>query len=124
MLGNERMINAHPVYGKVRQLRFREEHLYSYQEMDKMLETLFMENTNNKMALDYYMGQLLLMSKIGPFRRAMPLVQQYGGYTQMPRGYADAMNAIASGGRALGSPYVSYVNRMLQIKNKSVGPNQ
>ena len=124
MLGNEQMINAHPVYGKVRQLRFREEHLYSYQEMDKMLEALFMENTNNKMALDYYMGQLLLMSKIGPFRRAMPLVQQYGGYAQMPRGYADAMNAIASGGRALGSPYVSYVNRMLQIKNKSVGPNQ
>lgn len=64
------------------------------------------------------MGQLLLESKIGPFRRAIPLVQQYGGYAQMPRGYADAMNAIANGGRVFGSPYVGYVNRMLQEKNK------
>ena len=123
MLGNEQMINTHPMYGKLRKLRFREEHLYSYQDIDDLLEALFKENTNNKMALDYYMGQLLLESKIGPFRRAMPLVQQYGGYAQMPRGYADAMNAIASGGRALGSAYVSYVNRMLQVRNKNVGTN-
>lgn len=122
MLGNEQMINAHPVYGKIRQQRFRKDHLFArYKDISDLLEMLFIENTNNKMALDYYMGQLLLESKIGPFRRAMPLVQQYGGYAQMPRGYADAMNAIASGGRALGSPYVSYVNRMLQMRNRNTG---
>ena len=44
------------------------------------------------------------------------MVQQYGAYPQMPRGYADAMNAIASGGHVLGSPYVEYVNRMLQTR--------
>ena len=119
MLGNEQQINAHPLYGKIRQLRFRQEHLYSYRDIEDLLEALFKENTNNKMALDYYMGQLLLESKIGPFRRAMPMVQQYGGYPQMPRGYADAMNAIANGGQVVGSAYVSYVNRMLQSRTRN-----
>ena len=121
LLGNERRINAHPVYGKVRKQRFRQEHLYSYQEIDDLLNALFTENTDNKMALDYYMGLLLLKSKIGPFRRAMPLVERYGGYSQMPRGYADAMNAIANGGRVMGSAYVEYVNRMLQTRTKTPG---
>lgn len=116
MFGNEQLINAHPVYGRIRQIRFRDEHLYNYREIEEMLKTLFTENPNNTMALDYYMGQLLLKSKIGEFRRAMPMVQQYGAYPQMPRGYADAMNAIASGGHVLGSPYVEYVNRMLQTR--------
>lgn len=119
MLGNDKLIDTHPVYGKLRRLRLREEHLYNYQKIDDLLEALFMENKDNKMALDYYMGQLLLKSKIGPFRRAMPLVQQYGGYAQIPRGYADALNAIANGGRVMGSAYVEYVNRMLQKRTKS-----
>ncbi|MBR4921444.1 MAG: hypothetical protein IKZ62_09035 [Prevotella sp.] len=116
MLGNEEMIDAHPVYGKLRKLRFHQEHLYSYREIDELLRALFMENKNNKMALDYYMGQLLLKSKIGQFRRNIPMVQQYGGYEQMPNGYVDALNAIANGGRVMGSAYVEYVNRVLQTK--------
>lgn len=118
MMGNEQLINKHPVYGKIRKLRFREEHLYSYREIDELLGALFQENKDNKMALDYYMGQLLLMSKIGPFQRNMPLVQEYGGYAQVPRGYGDALNAIANGGRVLGSAYVDYVNRMLLNRQK------
>lgn len=116
MLGDEKRINAHPLYGKMRSIRFRQDHLFSYGEIDQMFGSLFMENTNNKMALDYYMGQLLLDSKIGPFRRSMPLVERYGGYQHMPTGYADALNAIASGGRMMGSPYVNYVNRMLKTR--------
>ena len=119
MLGNGKLIDAHPVYGKIRKLRFRGEHLYSYQAIDDLLGELFMENKDNKMALDYYMGLLLLKSKIGPFRRNITLVQQYGGYDQVPKGYADAMNAILSGGRVMGSAYVEYVNRMLQSRTKS-----
>jgi hypothetical protein len=89
-----------------------------------MFGRLFMENNNNKMALDYYMGQLLLDSKIGPFRRALPMVEHKGGYQQMPKGYADALNAIASGGRIMGSPYVDYVNRMMKTRVQRVeAPN-
>ena len=124
MLNNEKCINTHPIYGKIRAERFRQNQLFNYLEIDKMFGSLFMENTNNKMALDYYMGQLLLDSKIGPFKRSMPLVERYGGYNQMPRGYADALNAIASGGRMMGSPYVNYVNRMLQTRVRRVStPN-
>jgi hypothetical protein len=116
LLYNDKRINTHPVYGKIRAIRFRQNQLFNYLEIDNMFGSLFMENTNNKMALDYYMGQLLLDSKIGPFRRSMPIVERYGGYGHMPKGYADALNAIASGGRMLGSPYVNYVNRMLQTR--------
>lgn len=124
LLGNETKINAHPLYGKLRSLRPRQDMLFNYLGIDQMFGKLFMENTQNKMALDYYMGQLLLDSKIGPFRRFMPLVQRYGGYSQMPRGYADALNAIASGGRVMGSPYVNYVNRMLQTRvRRTATPN-
>ena len=124
LLDNDKRINTHPVYGKIRAIRFRQNQLFNYLEIDKMFGNLFMENANNKMALDYYMGQLLLDSKIGPFRRSMSLVERYGGYGQMPRGYADALNAIASGGRMMGSPYVNYVNRMLQTRVRRVSiPN-
>jgi hypothetical protein len=85
-----------------------------------MFGRLFMENNNNKMALDYYMGQLLLDSKIGPFRRALPMVERKGGYQQMPKGYADALNAISRSGRVIGSPYVDYVNRMMKTRVRRV----
>lgn len=120
LLGNEAKINTHPLYGKLRSLRFRQDLLFYYLGIDDMFGRLFMENNNNKMALDYYMGQLLLDSKIGPFRRALPMVEREGGYQQIPKGYADALNAIARSGRVIGSPYVDYVNRMMKTKVRRV----
>lgn len=100
MLGNEAKINAHPVYGKLRRLRYKESFLYSYEEMDKMLGILFQNNPENKMALDYFMGQMLLKGNVQGFVQFMGWVQQYGGYRQMPLGYQDAMRCIQSQGRA------------------------
>ena len=120
LLGNEAKINTHPLYGKLRSLRFRQDLLFYYLGIDDMFGRLFMENNNNKMALDYYMGQLLLDSKIGPFRRALPMVEREGGFEQIPKGYADALNAIARSGRVIGSPYVDYVNRMMKTKVRRV----
>lgn len=56
MLDNEQMINAHPVYGKIRRQKFRENRLFSYNSIEDLFLTLFMENTNNKMALDFIWG--------------------------------------------------------------------
>ena len=112
MMKDEVKINAHPVYGKLRQLRYQESFLYNYEEIDKMFGLLFMNNQQNKMALDYFMAQMLLKGNLQGFQQYMGAVQQYGGYRQMPLGYQDVMRCIQMQGRVPDSPYAQYVNRM------------
>jgi hypothetical protein len=114
MLGDEARINAHPVYGKLRKLRYKENFLYSYEEMDKMLGLLLMNNYENKMALDYFLAQLLLKGNLQGFQQYLSLAQQYGGYRQMPLGYQDVMRCIQMQGNVPGSPYAKYVQRMTE----------
>ena len=114
MLGDEAKINAHPVYGKLRKLRYKENFLYSYEEMDKMLGLLLMNNYENKMALDYFLAQLLLKGNLQGFQQYLSLAQQYGGYRQMPLGYQDVMRCIQMQGNVPGSPYAKYVQRMTE----------
>lgn len=113
MMADEAKINAHPVYGKLRRLRYKDNFLYSYEEIDKMFGLLFMDNRENNMALDYFMGQMLLKGSVQGFLQYMGMVQQYGGYRQMPLGYQDAMRCIKMQGNAPGSPYARYVQRMM-----------
>ena len=113
MMKDEAAINAHPVYGKLRQLRYKENFLYSYEEIDKMFGLLFMSNTENKMALDYFLGQLLLKGDIKGFQQYLGLAQQYGGYRQMPLGYQDVMRCIQMQGNVQGSPFADYAKRMM-----------
>lgn len=112
MIKDETKVNTHPVYGRLRQLRYKESFLYSYEEIDKMFGLLFMDNQDNKMALDYFMGQLLLKGNLQDFQQYMGVVQQYGGYRQMPLGYQDVMRCIQMQGRVQGSPYGKYVQQM------------
>ena len=114
MLGDEAKINAHSVYGKLRKLRYKENFLYSYEEMDKMLGLLLMNNYENKMALDYFLAQLLLKGNLQGFQQYLSLAQQYGGYRQMPLGYQDVMRCIQMQGNVPGSPYAKYVQRMTE----------
>ena len=114
MMKNEATINDHPVYGRLRRLRYKENFLYSYEELDKMLGLLFMNNTENKMALDYFMAQMLLKGNLQGFQQNMGVVQQYGGYRQMPLGYQDVMRCIQMQGRVPDSPYAKYVQRMTE----------
>ncbi len=114
MLGDEARINTHPVYGKLRKLRYKENFLYSYEEMDKMLGLLLMNNYENKMALDYFLAQLLLKGNLQGFQQYLSLAQQYGGYRQMPLGYQDVMRCIQLQGNVPGSPYAKYVQRMTE----------
>lgn len=111
---DEAKINAHPIYSKLRKLRYQNDFLYSYDEIDKMFGLLFMNNQENKMALDYFMGQMLLKGEIQGFQQYMGWVQQYGGYRQMPLGYQDAMRCIQMQGRVAGSAYGSYAKRMME----------
>ena len=125
MLGDEAKINAHPVYGRLRKLRYQENFLYSYEEIDKMFGLLFMRSLEtgdgrqevNKMALDYFMGQMLLKGNVQGFQQYMGWVQQYGGYRQMPLGYQDVARCIQMRGNVPGSPYATYMQRIMERRS-------
>jgi len=51
-LNNESRINAHPEWGRLRQLRYKEDFLYSEDQLDVMLEILFKQNKSNRMAYE------------------------------------------------------------------------
>ncbi len=111
-LGNEAWINAHPQWGKLRQLRYKDDFLFYYGEKDKILGNLFINNTDNKMALEYFMGELLLRGDIQMFQQGLGWAQQYGGYASMPAGYQDAMRCIQAGGEVFDNRYSDYAKRM------------
>jgi hypothetical protein len=114
----EERINSHPVWGRLRQLRFKNDFLYSHGEKDKIFGLLFMDNHDNKMALDYFIAELLLRGDVQAVMQSMQWAEQYGGYRYMPAGYQDAMRCIQSHGQASGSKYGAYVRRMMQKGGK------
>ena len=113
MMKDETQMNTHPVYGRLRQLRYKENFLYSYEEIDKMFGLLLMNNTENKMALDYFLAQLLLKGDIKGFQQYLGLAQQHGGYREMPLGYQDVVRCIQMRGNVPGSPFAEYAKRMI-----------
>ena len=117
-LYNDAKVNSHETWGKLRRYRYKDSFLYSYPEKHKMLGLLFQQNTDNSLALSYFMGQLLLDGEFNSFMGYMQWVQQYGGYRQMPYGYADAYQAIQQQGKVTGSAYASYVKKMMQKHNQ------
>lgn len=110
----EQRINDHPQLGRIRQMRFKDDFLYSHAEKDKIFGLLFMNNHDNKMALDYFIGELLLRGDVQGVMQYMSWAQQYGGYRSMPIGYQDAVQCIQKHGNLPGSMYGSYVKRMTQ----------
>lgn len=95
-----------------RALRFKQNFLFNYPEIDKMLSILFQENTQNKMALEYFLGQLLLKGDAQTFMQALPLAQQHGGYRVMPMVYQDAVSCMQS--RSVpDTPYGRYIKRKM-----------
>ena len=113
LLYQDAKVDRHPLYGKKRKMRFKNDFLYSYDEIHKMLGLLFIDNAENTMALDYFMGELLLKGKPQEFMQYMSWVQQYGGYQYMPRGYQDAVRFIQSNGTNTTSSYGKYVRKMM-----------
>ena len=113
LLYQDAKVDRHPLYGKKRKMRFKNDFLYSYDEIHKMLGLLFIDNAENTMALDYFMGELLLKGMPQEFMQYMSWVQQYGGYQYMPRGYQDAMRFIQSNGTDKTSAYGKYVRKMM-----------
>ena len=79
MLGNEKAIDAHPLYGTLRQYRLQEDFLFSDRELDKICGRLFLHNTQNQMAAQYLLMMPLMDRDIPLFMQYVQVVQ-----TRMP----------------------------------------
>ena len=80
MLGDEKQIDAHPLYGTLRQYRLQEDFLYSEDELDKICGHLFMHNKNNQMAAQYLMMAPLLDRDLSRFITYVQIVQSAIAY--------------------------------------------
>lgn len=111
-VGNEVMMNSHPVWGKMRQKEFKDDFLYYYPEISKVFYHLFVSNTNNKMAMEYMIAQFMLEGDDHVFKQVVGAAIQYGFYTQMPYTYQDAIQCM-QGQPSPDSRYMNYVHRMM-----------
>ena len=75
MLGNEKAINEHPLYGTLRQYRLQDDFLFSDRELDKICGLLFMHNNNNMVAAQYLLMMPLMDKDIARFMQYAPVVQ-------------------------------------------------
>lgn len=80
MLGDEKAIDAHLLYGKLRQYRLQEDFLFSDRELDKICGLLFMHNQQNQMAVQYLLMMPLLDRDIPRFMSYVKVVQNRIGY--------------------------------------------
>ena len=91
LLGNEKAINQHPVYGWLRSIREQKhDALFSDKEMDQMLGFLFLNNKKNKMAYEYMMCYELLKGDLEHFMEYYPLGKDVG-YDHIPRSFQEIL---------------------------------
>jgi hypothetical protein len=80
LLGNEAAINAHPLYGSLRQFRLADDFLFSEDELDKICGQLFLHNQKNQMAAQYLLMAPLLDIDIARFMSYAQYVQSQINY--------------------------------------------
>ena len=91
LLGNEKAINRHPIYGKLRKYREKkQDFLFSDREMDQMLGLLFLNDNHNRMAYEYLMCYELLQRDLEKFVQYYPL-GRFVDYDHIPRSFQEIL---------------------------------
>ena len=92
MLDDETQIDAHPIYGTLRQFRLEDDFLFSEDELDKICGQLFMHNHHNQMATQYLVMAPLLDGDAQRFINYVSYVQSKVNYN--PRYVREAIAKI------------------------------
>ena len=90
-LGNEKRIAEHPLYGRIRRIRYRDEMLFSPQGLNAMLDVLYRNNRENKMAYAYMLAYTLLAKDLERFADYITLEYPAGGDQPLPVPYQEAL---------------------------------
>lgn len=110
MLGNEKTINEHPLYGTLRQYRLQEDFLFSDKELDKICGHLVMHNPDNQVAIQYLLMIPLLDRDEQRFMQYFQYVQKKVKYNPRSCQEAVALAYMQQYGKlpdGLVSPYVA-----------------
>ena len=89
MLGDEKAINNHPLYGTMRQIRLQDDLLFSDRDLDKICGQLFLHNQQNRMAAQYLLMIPLLERDVPRFMQYVQVVQNRIPYN--PRSCQEAI---------------------------------
>ena len=89
LLGDEKAVNGHPLYGMLRQYRLQEDFLFSDRELDKICGQLFVRNSQNQMAAQYLVMLPLMDKDIPRFMQYVQVVQKRMQYN--PRHFQEGM---------------------------------
>ena len=91
LLSNEKAINQHPIYGKLRKYREKkQDFLFSDREMDQMLGLLFLNDNHNKMAYEYLICYELLQRDMEKFMQYY-LLGRFVDYDHIPRSFQEIL---------------------------------
>lgn len=91
LLGKEKAINRHPIYGKLRKYREKKkDYLFSDREMDQMIGRLLVNSIQNKMAYEYLICYELLNCNLQKFNEYYPLGKDMG-YDHIPRSFQEIL---------------------------------
>ncbi len=89
MLGDEKAIDSHPLYGTLRKYRLKDDFLFSDRELDKICGQLFMHCHENQMATQYLLIAPLLDKDLQRFMQYAQYVQSQVRYN--PRSCQEAI---------------------------------
>ena len=90
-LGNEERIAEHPLYGRIRRIRYRDEMLFSPQGLNAMLDVLYRDNRENTMAYAYMLAYTLLAKDLERFADYITLEYPAGSDKPLPVPYQEAL---------------------------------
>ena len=90
LLGNEKAINEHPEYGRLRKMAFDEDFFFGDQITPEMLQRLFFSNATNRLAYDYLMADYLLTGDLESFANYVGWGEKVG-YQAIPRHFQEAL---------------------------------
>ena len=115
LLGDEQAINAHPIYGYLRQVRLTDDILFSEKELDKICGQLVIKSDKNRMALQYLLLYPILQGDINKFMNYMGYVSQHSLYH--PRSCQEAV-AFAYASRHQQPPQGAVSQSVMQRYNQ------
>ncbi|MDD3945982.1 MAG: DUF6057 family protein, partial [Bacteroidales bacterium] len=88
---DEEHIAEHPLYGRVRRIRYRDEMLFSPQGLNAMLDVLYRNNRENTMAYAYMLAYTLLAKDLERFADYITLEYPAGSDKPLPVPYQEAL---------------------------------
>jgi len=76
LLGNEEAIAQHPEYGRLRQLSYTEDYYFGDSVTPEMLETLFFNHTENRLAYEYLVAYYMLTGDRDSYEKLLLQLQK------------------------------------------------